>query len=144
MRQVNTQIQPEIERTAGYPDHEAGESNGTSSNGWLYVWMVWERRSLVARCAMVGAIASLVLAFLLPKEYEATTQLMPPDGDGLSAMSMMASKVSALAENPMIGKFASEALGAKTPGALFVGVLQSRTVQDRVIDKFDLRRVYWV
>jgi uncharacterized protein involved in exopolysaccharide biosynthesis len=111
---------------------------------WLYVWMVWERRPFLARCAMWGAIASVVLALLLPKEYEATTQLMPPDSEGLSAMSMMASKVSALADNPMIGKFASEALGAKTTGALFIGVLRSRTVQDRIIDKFDLRRVYWV
>jgi capsule polysaccharide export protein KpsE/RkpR len=144
MRQSDTQVQPETEGTAEYRDHEVGETTGTSSNSWFYVWMVWEKRSFIGRCAMVGAVASLLLAFLLPKEYEATTQLMPPDGDGLSAMSMMASKVSALAENPMIGKFASEALGAKTPGALFVGVLQSRTVQDRIINKFDLRRVYWV
>ena len=144
MRETNTQIRPETERNTEYSAPEVVETNGGTSNSWLYVWMVWEQRSFIFRCAMFGAVASLILAFLLPKEYEATTQLMPPDGDGLSAMSMMASKVSALAENPMIGKFASEALGGKTPGALFVGVLQSRTVQDRIIDKFDLRREYWV
>jgi uncharacterized protein involved in exopolysaccharide biosynthesis len=144
VRETNTQIRPETERNTEYSAPEVVETNGGTSNSWLYVWMVWEQRSFIFRCAMFGAVASLILAFLLPKEYEATTQLMPPDGDGLSAMSMMASKVSALAENPMIGKFASEALGGKTPGALFVGVLQSRTVQDRIIDKFDLRREYWV
>src|SRR5579863_10161648 len=144
MRETNTQIQPGGERTTAFPVHEVEETNGRSSNSWIYVWMLWEKRSFLARCAMVGAVVSLVVALLLPKEYEATTRLMPPDSEGLSAMSMMASKVSALAENPMIGKFASDALGAKTTGALFVGVLGSRTVQDRIIDKFDLRRVYWV
>lgn len=39
---------------------------------------------------------------------------------------------------------AGDLLGMKNTGALFIGVLQSRTVQDRVIDEFNLRHVYGV
>lgn len=35
-----------------------------------------------------------------------------------------------------------DALGLQTPGALYEKVLQSRTVQDHLIDRFDLRKVY--
>lgn len=41
-----------------------------------------------------------------------------------------------------LGAIGGEVLGLKTSGDLFVGVLQSRSVQDDVINKFDLRAVY--
>jgi capsule polysaccharide export protein KpsE/RkpR len=41
-----------------------------------------------------------------------------------------------------LGSAASSLLGLKSTGELFVGILQSRTVQDDVIQKFDLRRLY--
>src|SRR5260370_8154085 len=37
---------------------------------------------------------------------------------------------------------AGDLLGVKHSGALFVGVIQSRTVRDRLIEEFGLRRVY--
>ncbi len=36
----------------------------------------------------------------------------------------------------------SELMGTRTPGALFAAVLRSDTVEDALIDRFDLRRVY--
>ena len=42
----------------------------------------------------------------------------------------------------MLGGLAGDLLGTKNSGALFVGILGSRTVQDRLIDEFDLRKVY--
>jgi capsule polysaccharide export protein KpsE/RkpR len=38
---------------------------------------------------------------------------------------------------------AGDVLGLKTSGDLFVGILESRTVADDLISKFNLRRVYW-
>jgi capsule polysaccharide export protein KpsE/RkpR len=40
------------------------------------------------------------------------------------------------------GLDAASLLGAKTPGAFYVEVLKSRTVQDRLINRFDLRARY--
>jgi capsule polysaccharide export protein KpsE/RkpR len=41
-----------------------------------------------------------------------------------------------------LGGIAGDLLGIKNSGALFTGILQSRTVQDRLIDQFDLKKVY--
>ena len=41
-----------------------------------------------------------------------------------------------------MGGLAGDLLGVKSSGALFVGLLSSETVQDRVIEKFQLKTVY--
>jgi capsule polysaccharide export protein KpsE/RkpR len=38
---------------------------------------------------------------------------------------------------------ASDLLGLKSSGDLFIGILQSQSVEDDVINKFNLRKVYW-
>jgi uncharacterized protein involved in exopolysaccharide biosynthesis len=79
------------------------------------------------------------LAFLIPPRFEATAQLMPPEGQpatGLAALSALAGSTGAL------GGLAGEMLAGKNSGALFVGILASRTVADRLIEQFDLRHLY--
>jgi capsule polysaccharide export protein KpsE/RkpR len=41
-----------------------------------------------------------------------------------------------------IGALAGNLLGLKSSGALFVGILQSRTIQDQLVAQFDLKAVY--
>lgn len=41
-----------------------------------------------------------------------------------------------------LGGIAGDVLGLKSSGDLFIGILRSRTVQDDLINKFDLRKVY--
>lgn len=106
-----------------------------------WFWLLWERRQFLLRFALWGFIASTVVAFLIPARYEATTRLMPPDnqsGSGLAMLAAMAGKGGGLG----LGFSAGDLLGMKSSGALFTDVLQSRTVQDRMVDKFDLRKVY--
>jgi len=98
---------------------------------------VWANRWFVAKAAFVGLFAAGVLAFLLPSIYESTTRLMPPDNQSVSTLAMMAS-----AAGDKLSGLASDALGLKSTGGLFIGMLQSRTVQDRLISRFNLRQVY--
>src|SRR5262249_15748077 len=42
-----------------------------------------------------------------------------------------------------LGAFAGDLLGMKSSGALFIGILRSRTVEDRLIQRFDLKKIYW-
>jgi len=101
--------------------------------------LFWEARKLLCGAFLLGALASLGFALLIPSRYEATTQLMPPDGQSGSGMAML----SALAGRAGgLGGVAGDLLGVKNSGALFVGILESRTVQDRLIEQFDLRRIY--
>jgi capsule polysaccharide export protein KpsE/RkpR len=83
---------------------------------------------------------STLIAFLIPKSYMSTTQLMPPDPQSTSGMAMMAA-MAAKGGGGLAG-VAGDLLGLKSSGALFIGVLRSQTSQDRLIQQFDLRKVY--
>jgi capsule polysaccharide export protein KpsE/RkpR len=106
--------------------------------------LLWERRRLFLRVVGIGLAASTLFAFLLPKHYTATTRLMPPDtqtSSGIAMMAAMAAKVGAGGAGGL-GSMAGDLLGLKSSGALFIGVLKSQTSQDRLIEQFDLRKVY--
>ena len=96
-------------------------------------------RSLLA-IGITGALLSVLLAFVLPVRYESVTRLMPPDeSTGISA-AMLGALTSKVGDN--IGALAGDLLGMHTTGATLVGILTSRTVQDDLINRFDLRKVY--
>lgn len=99
--------------------------------------LLWEHRRSLLRASLIGFAASVIIVLLIPVRYTSTTRLMPPDqtGQGISAM------LSALGKGDL-GTIGGELLGVKTSGDLFVGVLRSRTVEDDVIDKFNLGKVY--
>jgi len=99
---------------------------------------LWTHRRFVVKAAVGGLIVSAALAFLIPNQYESTARLMPPDDAG-SNVAMLA----AAARTGMnVGGIASNLLGLRSTGVLFIGILQSRTVQDDLITKFDLRKLY--
>src|SRR5712692_6414504 len=102
--------------------------------------LLWERRRSLLRAAAIGLLASTLVAFLIPKSYTSTTQLMPPDPQSTSGMAMMAAMAAKGAGG--LGGVAGDLLGLKSSGALFIGVLRSQTSQDRLIQQFDLRKVY--
>jgi capsule polysaccharide export protein KpsE/RkpR len=65
---------------------------------------------------------------------------MPPDnqsGGGAAAFLAAAGR-----SGSGLAGLAGDMLGTKNSGALFVGILSSRTVQDRLIEQFDLRKEY--
>jgi uncharacterized protein involved in exopolysaccharide biosynthesis len=105
-----------------------------------HVRLLWERRRFLLRWTVIGLVLSLVVALLIPSRYVATTQLMPPDnqsGGGAAAFLAAAGRTGG-----GLAGIAGDLLGTKNSGALFVGILSSRTVQDRLIDQFDLRHEY--
>lgn len=103
--------------------------------------LLWENRSVLYRVAIWALIISTVIAFLLPRRYEASVSIMPPDtlNDSSAMLAAMAGKAT-----PGLAAMAGNLLGMKNTGALFVDLLGSRTVQDHIVDRFDLQKVYWV
>jgi uncharacterized protein involved in exopolysaccharide biosynthesis len=102
--------------------------------------LLWTSRRLLLRAIAVGLIASILTAFLIPKSYTSTTQLMPPDPQSTSGMAMMAALAAKAGGG--LGAVAGDMLGLKSSGALFIGVLKSQTSQEHLIEQFDLRKVY--
>jgi uncharacterized protein involved in exopolysaccharide biosynthesis len=114
--------------------------------------LLWAQRQFILRRVLAAILIFTVVAFMLPKHYAATTRLMPP---GYGVNSEMALALPALSEHEGGGGgagvmggggvmgLASQLLGMNTSGELFVGVIQSRTVEDRVINRLGLMNVYW-
>jgi capsule polysaccharide export protein KpsE/RkpR len=102
--------------------------------------LLWGRRRFFFRAVAAGLLVSTLCAFSIRKSYTSTTQLMPPDPQSTSGMAMMAAMAAKAGGG--LGGVAGDLLGLKSSGALFIGVLRSQTSQDRLIQQFDLRKVY--
>src|SRR5207249_1374041 len=89
--------------------------------------MLWGRRQFFFRTGAIGLLVSTLVAFLIPKTYTSTTQLMPPDPQSTSGMAMMAGMAAKVGGG--LGAVAGDLLGLKSSGALFIGVLRSETSQ---------------
>src|SRR2546427_9602879 len=103
--------------------------------------LLWRERAFLYRVTALGMALAVALAFLIPKQYESTIRLMPPDSQSGSGMATMLAALSSMKTEAVgggLGSLAGELLGAKTSGDLFVGILESRTVQDRLLNRFDL------
>jgi uncharacterized protein involved in exopolysaccharide biosynthesis len=102
---------------------------------------LWEHRGFLLKLFFCGVVISFLIALLIPSQYESTARLMPPDQQSGSGLAMLATLAGKSNSNSLAG-LAGTVLGLKTSGDLFLGVLSSRTVQDDLIHKFDLRKVY--
>jgi uncharacterized protein involved in exopolysaccharide biosynthesis len=107
--------------------------------------LVWDARRFIARFAFTVALLTMLASFLVHNTYRSTTRLMPPEDQStgkaaLSMMAGMASKTVGLggADVGLIG----DVLGSHNTGAVFLGVLQSHTALEGVVDRFDLTSAY--
>jgi uncharacterized protein involved in exopolysaccharide biosynthesis len=102
---------------------------------------VWCRRRTIVRITSVGFLLSASVAFLIPRKFVSSARLMPPDqNSGPSGLAMLAAAGGGAGSN--LGSLAGGILGLKSSGALFIGILQSRTVQDDIVGRFHLQKVY--
>ena len=56
-------------------------------DGFEWAWLLWLNRRVLARWTICGIVVAVIIALILPKEYESTARLMPPDtksGGGLA------------------------------------------------------------
>jgi len=125
-------------------DHDES-SNFHRDSARLERWMAMRNHLLARRMhilwwTLAGTIVAALLTFKLC-HFEGVAQLMPPD----SSSGGLASLVPSLVKTPGLAGLsglAGDLLGTKSTGALFAKVLQSRTVEDNLISKFDLRKRY--
>src|ERR1035437_4198321 len=85
----------------------------------------WDHRRLLVLATAIGLLASALLAFLIPKSYTSTAQLMPPDTQSNSTLAMTAALAAKTAGG--LGAMAGDLMAMKSTGALFIGLLRSDT-----------------
>jgi tyrosine-protein kinase Etk/Wzc len=91
-------------------------------------------RLIVSGSLGVGVIV-LALSFLITPVFTARTSMLPPQQQQSAAALALQSLGS-------VGGLASVAAGIKNPADQYVTLLGSRTILDRLVDRFDLMKVY--
>lgn len=94
-----------------------------------------KHKRLVIGLPLVVALLSIVVSLILPNSYKATTKLLPPQQQQSGAAALL-SQLGGLAGA------AAGAAGIKNPSDVYIGMLKSRTVADKLIAKYELKKVY--
>ncbi len=105
-----------------------------------YLGILVRYRKLIFYDVLIFTILAIVISFLLPPKYRATAQILPPSEESefagvLGAGGLSIPKLSRLARGGSL-------LPGATPSDLIAAILGSRTIQERVIIKCDLMKVY--
>jgi capsule polysaccharide export protein KpsE/RkpR len=129
------------------PEHEIPETSLASEradarNTLARLQLLWAHRKMLWRVGIFGILGSTLIAFVIPSRYESTARLMPPDNKSSSGLALAAAAMSGTAGAGGLGGIAGDLLGLKSTSDLFVGILSSRTVQDKLIQEFDLKKLY--
>jgi uncharacterized protein involved in exopolysaccharide biosynthesis len=122
------------------PANSAASPKAAWAKNLLYLW---ERRKTLKRIGIVAFILSTIIALTLPKHYQSSTSLMPPDqqGSGTALLAALAGRVGG-SSGSGLGMLASGLLGAKSNGELYIDLLHSGTVTGALTDRFHLQQVY--
>ena len=137
---AKTQIEAEIQPVHGEAPLQEVSLEELRDRQAKLLRLLWDARRDIIRAAAIALVASTLIAFLIPKSYTSTAQLMPPDTQSSSGLAMMAAMASKVGGG--LGSVAGDLLGMKSSGALFIGVLRSQTSQERLIQEFRLQKVY--
>ena len=92
----------------------------------------------LAKAALAGAIFGLALAFLLPVQFTAVTTVLPTG----STSSLASAFASQSGELGLLANLAGGGLGYHNPSELCLLMLRSRSVEDAVIQRFQLMNEY--
>jgi uncharacterized protein involved in exopolysaccharide biosynthesis len=94
------------------------------------------RRRLILGITAASAVVALVVSLLLPVYYKAETRILPPQEKGSNLAAQLMGQAGGLIA------LAGGAAGVKSQGELFVAMTKSRTVLDRMVDRFNLMKLY--
>ncbi|HZC42966.1 MAG TPA: Wzz/FepE/Etk N-terminal domain-containing protein [Acidobacteriaceae bacterium] len=118
------------------------EAAATPANWVVNATVLWNHRHTLGFVAAIALLVSLCIACAIPKRYESTARIMPPENSGTGAAMLAALAGHALGELGGLGSLAGGLLGGRNTSALFVDLLRSGTVSGRLIDRFDLQHAY--
>lgn len=99
-----------------------------------------QRKWMIAKVTAAGGLLGLVLCFVLPARYKATTEIMPPH-QTQSTADLFLGQIAGSNLGSLAG-IAGGGLSLKSPDELYIGLLKSRPVADAIIHQFDLASVY--
>ncbi|MBW1767370.1 MAG: lipopolysaccharide biosynthesis protein [Deltaproteobacteria bacterium] len=95
-----------------------------------------KRKWLIFWVTFLAIVLSLVISLRLPEKFTATARILPPQ-ESNSGMSSLLSQAGGA-----FGGLAASIVGGKTSADLYVGIMESRTIADILIKKFNLKKLW--
>ncbi len=92
-------------------------------------------KRLVIGLPLVVAIVAAIVSLVMTPIYTGTARILPPQQSQSAAAALLGSLGAAAG-------ITGATLGIKNPNDLYVGMIRSRTVADRLIERFALRAAY--
>lgn len=119
-----------VEHPADFPGHDEAEISLLD-----LLQVVADNLRLLIGGALLAGMTALGITFAIAPTFTATTTFLPPQQQASGAASLLQSLGS-------LGGLAGAASGLKNPIDQYTAFVKSRTVQDALIDRFDLRARY--
>ena len=128
---------PEVYSPSGPPPSGPPEVRDESELDLIELIRVLRKNKFViATFSLVPAVLTAIFLLIMKPYYAGIASFLPPN-------SMSTGGSSLLSQLGVLGGMAGGALGGlKDPNLIYVGVLESRTVADDLIQQFDLAKVY--
>ena len=92
-------------------------------------------KRMILTTTLTAPVLAAIASLLLPKTHTATARILPPEEKSSGLAAALSGQLGGLAV------LARASLGLPTNADLMVGMLQSRTITGRIIDRYDLREV---
>lgn len=115
------------------------QSHLNNQNNIFYYWEILKKwKKFIIGIVLIITIIATIIAFSLPKWYYSYAVIKPSEGNGVSIFSaaLGASGLSALSKNLSVGSFQYSDLD------YYQSLLTGRTINLKMIDKFNLKKVY--
>jgi tyrosine-protein kinase Etk/Wzc len=94
-----------------------------------------KRKKMILSVTFAAALVAVGISLLMPKIYTGTAKILPPQQSQSSASALM-NQLGGLAG------MAGGSLGLKSPNDLYLAMLKSRNVMEKIVRRFDLQTVY--
>lgn len=105
-----------------------------------FLIIVAQRKKFVALVTVLGALAAILVALLLPVEYTATVTVLPPRGS--APLDSTPATQRAEADKKSTEETSKVAPASRDLNDLYVSILRSRAVEDAVVQHFGLTAAY--
>lgn len=111
----------------------AGEDDSISL--FEIITVLAKHKTLLIGLPLLAGLIGLGVSFIMPNIYTAKAVLMTPQQSQSSAAAI-------LGQLGGLAGAAGGALGVKSPADMYVGLLKSRTIADRLLSRFELQKIY--
>jgi capsule polysaccharide export protein KpsE/RkpR len=127
-------------------DEPITKSNDDEINLLEYVVVLAKHSRMIILASLAITVLTYVSLYISPNKYKATATLLPPQQN----MTLSAQILDSLGVSPIVSASGGGGLGGlaavmglKSPGDLYVGMLEGNTILDRIIARFHLRQYYY-